>query len=133
MSELTTMICGECGCEFAIPEDMRAEKQRNGGSWMCPNGHSRIYKESDAVKFKRLYEQEQREAASLRETAAAAKRAQQKAEKKIEQIKKRTAAGICPCCNRTFSQLAKHMHAKHSEYLQLQGIGPKKALPEKVQ
>lgn len=31
-------------------------------------------------------------------------------------IKKRIAAGVCPCCNRTFQNLARHMENKHKEY-----------------
>lgn len=129
---LTIMTCGSCGCEFAIPETMRAEKERSGGSWFCPNGHSRVYSETQADKFRKLYEKEQREAASLREAKIVAERAQQKAEKHIERLKKRVAAGVCPCCNRTVSQLTRHMNSKHAEYVALQGLAPRKQLPEKV-
>jgi hypothetical protein len=31
-------------------------------------------------------------------------------------IKKRIAAGVCTCCNRTFKNLARHMANKHPDY-----------------
>lgn len=31
-------------------------------------------------------------------------------------IKNRIAAGVCPCCNRTFKNLARHMGNKHPDY-----------------
>jgi hypothetical protein len=131
--QLTIMTCGNCGVEFAIPENMRAEKELSGGHWYCPNGHQRVYTETEAARYKRLYEKEQREAASFRELKLAAERAQEKAEKKLAQHKKRAAAGVCPCCKRTFSQLSKHMQSKHSDFMELQGLTPRKQLPEKVQ
>ena len=34
----------------------------------------------------------------------------------VTRQKKRAAAGVCPCCNRTFKQLARHMERKHPNY-----------------
>jgi hypothetical protein len=31
-------------------------------------------------------------------------------------LKKRVAAGVCPCCHRTVSQMARHMKTKHPDY-----------------
>lgn len=31
-------------------------------------------------------------------------------------IKNRVKNGVCPCCNRTFENLARHMQAKHSDF-----------------
>jgi chemotaxis response regulator CheB len=35
----------------------------------------------------------------------------------LTKTKKRVANGVCPCCNRTFKQLARHMKAKHPEFV----------------
>lgn len=32
-------------------------------------------------------------------------------------LRNRAAAGVCPCCNRTFEQLGRHMTTKHPEYV----------------
>jgi DNA repair exonuclease SbcCD ATPase subunit len=31
-------------------------------------------------------------------------------------IKNRASNGVCPCCNRTFQNLARHMHTKHPDF-----------------
>jgi hypothetical protein len=31
-------------------------------------------------------------------------------------VQKRVGNGVCPCCNRTFEDLARHMKVKHREY-----------------
>lgn len=130
---LTIMSCGKCGVEFAMPETMRFEKKSSGGTWYCPNGHPRMYGESGVDEYKRLLTTEQREAAKLRERAIVAEHAQAKAEKVINLLKKRAAAGLCPCCNRTVSQLAAHMKTKHADFMELQGLAVRKQLPENVQ
>ncbi|MFB3077027.1 MAG: hypothetical protein ACE1Y4_03380 [Lysobacterales bacterium] len=32
-------------------------------------------------------------------------------------IKNRVARGVCPCCNRSFTNLHRHMESKHPNYL----------------
>lgn len=53
----TLKVCGKCGVNFWIPDELEAECRKTGQGWHCPNGHSRAYIESDADKYKRLYEQ----------------------------------------------------------------------------
>jgi len=31
-------------------------------------------------------------------------------------LKKRIACGVCPCCKRTFTNLARHISGQHPEY-----------------
>jgi hypothetical protein len=31
-------------------------------------------------------------------------------------MKKRAVAGVCPCCNRHFRELERHMASKHPKY-----------------
>lgn len=114
--QMTDMECGNCGIVFSVPETWRAEKQRNGGSWYCPNGCCRVYRESDADKTKRLLEEERKRHANTLARLNEAQAAEEKAAKEIKRMKKRAAAGVCPCCNRTFQQLARHMKTKHPSY-----------------
>lgn len=119
---LTQMTCGNCGVAFAIPETMRAEKERDGGSWYCPNGHSRVYTESVAEKLakaeERLRVSRQREQAT-RDLLAAEERSHRATRGVVTRQKKklvRVANGVCPCCNRTFQNLLRHMDTKHPDY-----------------
>jgi hypothetical protein len=34
----------------------------------------------------------------------------------VTKLKKRASAGVCPCCNRTFSNMARHMAHQHPEF-----------------
>jgi hypothetical protein len=126
--------CCNCGITFALPKSYQDRLRENHGWFYCPAGHSQHYTgESEAQKARRLLEAEQRAAASLRENMVAAQRSRDKAEKSLVRLKKRTAAGVCPCCSRTVHQLAEHMKSKHKEFLALNGLAPAKQLAEKVQ
>jgi len=114
--QMSDMECGECGIQFSVPETWRAEKQRTGASWYCPNGHSRVYRESDAEKARKaLAEEKQRHATTLARLNEA-ELAERKAQTEMKRMKRRAAAGVCPCCNRTFQQLARHMKTKHPNH-----------------
>ena len=130
--KLALLHCSQCGVPFGITEEYEQSHRSNHASFMCPNGHSQYFPhKTEAERLKLELEKEKRDAASLRENMVAAQRARDKAERRITQLKKRSAAGVCPCCNRTFAQLAAHMETKHKEFQQLQGIGPKKELEAK--
>lgn len=111
--------CITCGVVYTVPESVCNEQRRGGGYHSCPNGHQqgwgkgnteldRLRRERDrAVQEQARLEQEAREAA---ERAA-------KAEAATKRLEKRVAAGVCPCCHRTVSQMKKHMATKHPEYV----------------
>ena len=112
---LTEIVCGHCGIKFAVPESWRAEKQETGISWYCPNGHCRAYTESDAAKYRRLLEEERQRHSNTLSRLNTTELTKEKFKKELARITKRVSAGVCPCCNRTFQQLARHMKTKHPE------------------
>jgi len=128
---LKAQECITCGITFAVPKSYDERLRETHSTFYCPNGHGQNYlATTEAERLRARVEREQREQATLRERAIAAERAQQKAERAITRLKKRSAAGLCPCCNRTFGQLAEHMKSKHKEFRTLVGLGPKKQLKE---
>jgi uncharacterized small protein (DUF1192 family) len=48
--------------------------------------------------------------------AESAKRSRNAYKGLFGRTKKRVAAGVCPCCNRTFENLARHMAGEHPGY-----------------
>lgn len=91
------------------------EEQRG---WFCTIcGISRTFVgETLADKLRR-----ERDAAVQREETIRRQRddAQQslaKEQKSKARLRKRIAAGVCPCCHRTVSQMARHMKTKHPEF-----------------
>lgn len=130
---LVTIECYSCAIVFAAPEEWNNNRCNDHKSFFCPNGHSQSYvAKSEAQKYKEALEKEQREAAMLRERSIVAERKQTRAENSLNRYKKRAAAGVCPCCNRTVAQLAQHMKSKHQEFRQLQGLTKRKELTETV-
>lgn len=115
--EMREMVCGECGINFAAPELIMAKRQETGEGWYCPNGHSRVYRESDADKLRKQLAAEQSRVALERSMRITAEEQLDKAKKEAKRVAKRIAAGICPHCHRTFQQLARHMQCKHSAEL----------------
>lgn len=111
-----TETCCNCGIAFGMPQGFRSEKLRNGGSFYCPNGHGQHYTETTVRKLERQLASEQsrhdQTKANLRDTKGSLV-----AEKGHRtRLKKRIKNGICPCCNRSFTNLKRHMNTKHPEY-----------------
>jgi hypothetical protein len=123
---LTTMDCDNCGGVFALNEGFRAKRKRDGGSWRCPYcGHSWVYSEWDTDRLKRELAAERvrkdralSDANEQRRRAAHAEAVARGHKAAKTRIKNRIKNGVCPCCTRTFQNLAAHMSSKHPDYLQ---------------
>jgi hypothetical protein len=99
-------------------------RREDGGSFYCPNGHSLSFGEGENTKLRRERDRLKQEQARLEEETQLAWKAEgeqraraAKAEKRVTQQNKRAAAGTCPCCQRTFSNMATHMKQKHPEFV----------------
>jgi hypothetical protein len=114
--------CISCGTPFAWPQYLRDARYRDGKTFYCPNGHGQSWSENDADRLRKQLDESTRANTRLAEQVRAAQMAEQaaevarvKAERETKRIKKRVAAGICTCCNRTFQNLARHMATKHAD------------------
>lgn len=121
---LETETCCACGMLFAMPGEIQRLRRRDHDWFYCPAGHSQHYAaESDVAKAERLLREEQQKLARERQqhdqTKARARDAEEKAESAIKKNlrhRKRAANGVCPCCKRSFTALARHMKTKHPTY-----------------
>lgn len=110
---LTEISCGCCGGVYAINETYRGRAQEHGDSWTCPYckvGWGYSGKGTLAAKEKELAaerERHQRTIARLNEQ----EQMRLKAERKLMRVHK----GVCPSCNRSFADLARHMACKHNK------------------
>lgn len=111
-STLRTTTCIECGCEFAMPDCLYNQYRKNHKDFSCPQGHLQHFNaESDAERLqKELDKQKERTRWAEEET--------KKVTKKLKKVEKRVSKGVCPCCNRTFIDLQRHMACKHKEYVE---------------
>jgi len=127
--------CGECGVVYVVSKLVRDRQRRAGGFSHCPNGHQWGWAagntENDYIRQERdcLKQQiaEKDDAIRLeREARASAERSAAAARGQATKLRKRAQAGVCPCCNRTFLSLQRHMTQKHPEF-SAENIVPLKA------
>jgi hypothetical protein len=78
---------------------------------------------SDAEKLQEQLDAERRRRQSAEQSvayqadlAATAKRSAAAFKGQVTRLKGRAKAGFCPCCNRSFSQLERHMASKHPNF-----------------
>lgn len=123
------ITCWKCKERFGLDDATEATLRRSGKAFCCPWGHEAVFKPGPT------------EAENLRKELEAERRARQRAEQRVAQkadeaeherrrangykghatrMTKRAKAGVCPCCNRTFKQLASHMANKHPEFTPLE-------------
>lgn len=122
--ELVTEQCCSCGMLFAATADF-IRRRRNDKDWFyCPAGHHQRYagKSKEDQLAEELSRAKQR-AAQLEDEAnwqriqrEAAERRASAARGQVTRMKNRASAGVCPCCNRTFTNLARHMAGKHPTF-----------------
>ena len=117
--------CGECGITYGVPKWFDDECHEQGANkiWCCPNGHKRVYRKSATQK---LFQDLQRERAGHDQTKASRDRWRKKEERTgrrlsatrgiVTRIKNRISNGVCPCCNRSFKNLKRHMGSQHPDY-----------------
>lgn len=129
-TDLVVMTCPACGVTYAIPRVLQQAAQEAGDrkiTWCCPNGHDLGYngpseaaeRAERAEADRDWYRQRHQAERDLREHTEHRLRAQKAA---TTRAKKRHAAGVCPCCNRSFVQLKRHMATQHSDYLAEHGL-----------
>lgn len=118
LTKVITCCNTDCGISFAVPAWWESGKRENHSWFYCPNGHHQHFSaESDAEKLRRERDRlKQREAMLIEEASQATARAE-KAERAKKRLEKRTAAGTCPCCQRTFSNMSTHMKRQHPEFV----------------
>lgn len=115
--------CAACGMTFGLTADFIRRRRTDGGTFYCPAGHTNHYRENEHDKIRRerdrlkqqqaRYEdwlKEERERREQAERSASARKGQ------ITRLKNRAAAGVCPCCSRSFENLRRHMSAKHPSF-----------------
>ena len=115
--DLTTIHCGQCGGTYAISEVYREEKWMNGGFWNCP--YCRVgwgYVESENKRLRDRLAREQHHREQAEEEARQQKRFTAAARGQVTKLKNRVGRGVCPCCNRTFQNLADHMAGQHPDW-----------------
>ena len=113
---LETHGCGVCGITFAAPEDWWRERRADGATFYCPNGHPRVYRETDVQRLTNQLAAERRNKKFYEDRWLQEKRSKAAIKGQLTKTRNRVANGVCPCCSRTFVDLGRHMAGQHPEY-----------------
>lgn len=113
---LDTTSCCVCGVVFAMPVDLLRRHREQGSSFYCPNGHSLSYAKSEVQRLRDQLDRASARTKHLEDQREASERSNSALRGVITKQRQRAAAGVCPCCHRTFQQLARHMGNKHPDY-----------------
>lgn len=117
-SKVLTCCHAGCGIVFAVPRWWEIKRREDHTSFYCPNGHSQSFsRESDEEKFRRERDSARQQLTRVEEEKQAALRDAEKARKETKKLKKRAAAGTCPCCQRSFSNMTEHMKKEHPKFV----------------
>lgn len=135
--DLAVTSCGVCHVVFAMPASLERKARAHPADdpdtvyFHCPHGHQLRYNgESKEQKLERQLgwarddaaranARADQSAASARGQKAAATRARNERDRILRRIKN----GVCPCCNRSFQNVRRHMASQHPEF----EIPPKEA------
>lgn len=109
--------CSICGVVIVLPSDYEAHRRRDHATFYCPNGHTQYYpSKSTEETLREQLAAKDRALTFERERAATNYAAREKAERANRKLKKRISGGACPCCNRAFTNLQRHMTTKHPDF-----------------
>ena len=117
---LEPISCCICGVAFGVPSHMKEKRLNDQQSFFCPNGHKqhftglseveRLRKQLETADNSRKF-YERRLGEEVR-SKRAVRASLTKAKKKLDRV----SHGVCPCCNRTFQNLRRHMSTKHPRF-----------------
>ncbi|MGI4789231.1 MAG: hypothetical protein ACRYFS_10335 [Janthinobacterium lividum] len=122
--------CARCGTVFGMTEELQNQFRKNKETFYCPVGHAQSYTRSEAdnlkaqlkakddelLRTKRRLEWEETNANRLKENLSHTERRLSATKGVLTRTKNRIANGVCPCCNRYFADLHKHMSGQHPDF-----------------
>lgn len=121
---IVAIECGVCGIQFGIGQKFHEHLVASHDWFFCPRGcRIHYYDKTEAEKLKEQLDNARQRARNAEareqswrdqaETAEARRRAEKGAKTKLQ---KRIAAGVCPCCRRSFVDLQRHIAGQHPNY-----------------
>lgn len=120
--ELVDMCCGGCGIDFAMPDWFYRARREDGKTFYCPAGCPRAYRESETDRLRREVTRLHSRITHLDDQKQAAERSAAAHKGQATRLRKRVANGVCPCCHRTFTNVARHMASKHPEFAETSSV-----------
>lgn len=118
--------CWKCKTDMWIPDELyRAAKASSAIAIHCGYGHAGYFRDGptdadilrqERDRLKQSLAEKDDEIERQRNMRERAERQTSAARGQVTKIKNRVGHGVCPCCNRTFENLARHMDQKHPTF-----------------
>lgn len=114
---LTRTTCCSCGVAFGLDNQFYAERLADKKFFHCPNGHSqRFTGPTEAQEQKARADRLAQELIEETKRRREAERSKSALRGINTRVKNRISKGVCPCCNRYFANLHRHMSGQHPTY-----------------
>ena len=121
---LVVVTCIDCGAPFGISDALHRHFRKTGETFYCPSGHSQCYRETDEARYNKQLDQLNAQIIRAKEEALYQRNLRLHTEHSLAatkgvltKVKRRVAAGICPCCHRQFEDLRRHMGGQHPDFV----------------
>lgn len=114
-AQFEVLACTNCGVEVGYPGGFLDQRRKDTREFYCINGHVMSWHETEATKLRKQLEQKEREVTFQREQRQLAERQLSTEKGKRTKLERRIARGVCPHCQRSFTNVARHMQTKHPE------------------
>lgn len=105
-----------CGIGVAIPESLYRQARDQGESVYCPLGHTFVWKKTRVQELENEVARLRDDKTFWRGEAEREQRRARAARGQVTKIKNRVGNGVCPCCKRTFANVARHMANQHPDF-----------------
>lgn len=112
------IACCECGVPFGLPQYVEKVRRQDSATFYCPMGHAQHFPRGKTEA--QILREQLLDALAARDHESQQRAAAEAATRRLKQASarqaKRARAGVCPCCNRTFVAMARHMKTQHPEF-----------------
>ena len=111
------VTCWKCGISYGLPQHFHDQaRQDTDKTFYCPNGHGQCFTISEATRLRRELDIGRRKNNDLRYRLDHANRSRAALRGQVTKIKRRVGNGVCPCCQRSFQDLKRHMEGQHPNW-----------------
>lgn len=112
--------CCKCKSQMFIPDDLNNSALRARGviKFYCAYGHEQYYVVGASEEEKLRHERDRliQRLAQKDDTIKSLEGSRAALKGQVTKMKNRVGHGVCPCCTRSFSNLARHMATQHAGF-----------------
>lgn len=118
-----TETCCNCHIQFAMTNAFKAARLSDRKEFYCPAGHGQHYTgESEETKLRRELERTNQMLESAQSRSQVIQQQRDEVQRAHSKMRHRVFNGVCPCCHRTFDNLARHMKSEHAGEMTLKTL-----------